>query len=74
MATVVHPVAEALSRPTAVGSVLASFCMEGLVPDAETAALLSRYETGSLSLDELGLAIERHVAQMVIEVPIKGAA
>ena len=74
MATVVRPAAEALDRPTAVGSVLASFRMEGLEPDAETAALLAQYAAGSLSLDELGSAIEHHVAQMESGEVARGAA
>jgi len=74
MATVIHPTAEALDRRAAVASVLASFRMEGLEPDAETAALLAQYEAGSLSLDELGSAIERHVARMKTEQPVSGAA
>jgi hypothetical protein len=48
--------------------------MEGLEPDAETAALLARYEAGSLSLDQLGAAIERHVIQMQNGEAVEGAA
>ena len=74
MATVIHPRAEALDRRAAVASVLASFRMEGLEPDAETAALLAQYQAGSLSLDEFGSAIERHVARMESGEAVKGAA
>lgn len=74
MATVVRPAGETLDRPTAVGSVLASFRMEGLEPDAETAALLAQYAAGSLSLKELGAAIERHVAQLQSGEVASGAA
>jgi Antitoxin VbhA len=74
MAPVVHLPAETLDRATAVGSVLASFRMEGLEPDAETAALLAQYEAGALSLAELGSAIERHVTQMGAGEGAKGAA
>jgi hypothetical protein len=74
VATVIHLETGALRRPEAVGSVLASFRMEGLAPDTETAALLALYEAGSLSLDELGSAIERHVAQMETGKVAKGAA
>jgi Antitoxin VbhA len=64
VATLVNTAVKTLDRSMAVGSVLASFRMEGLEPDSETAALLAQYAAGSLSLDELGSAIERHVAQM----------
>jgi hypothetical protein len=74
MATVVHPVAETMSRTAAVSGVLASFRMEGLEPDTATAALLAQYEAGSLSLNEFGLAIERYVAGMTSEKLVKGAA
>jgi Antitoxin VbhA len=49
---------------SAVESVLASFRMEGLEPDAETEALLREYAAGSISLEQLGWAIERHVARI----------
>jgi hypothetical protein len=62
VATPVHPAVETLDRPTAVTSVLASFRMEALEPDSETAALLSQYAAGSRSPTELGSAIERQVA------------
>jgi hypothetical protein len=74
MAPFIHPAAETVDRSTAVGSVLASFRMEGLEPDTETASLLALYEAGTLSLSELGFAIERHVAQMGIGEASKGAA
>lgn len=47
-----------------MSSVLASFGMEGLSPDRATTELLEQYSTGSISLQELGAAIERHVTQM----------
>jgi len=74
LAPVIYPMAETLDRASAVRGVLASFRMEGLEPDAETAALLARYEAGSLSLGELGSAIEGHVARMETEQAAKGAA
>jgi hypothetical protein len=61
-------------RPTAVSSVLASFRMEGLEPDPETSALLTQYTGGTLSLEKLGSAIERHVAQMEDGEVAEGAA
>jgi len=63
-----------LDRSTAVASVLASFRMENLEPDAETAALLARYTSGSISLAELGSAIERNVARMESQQAAEGAA
>jgi len=74
MATTIVGTAGTFDRSTAIGSVMASFRMEGLEPDAETAALLAQYEAGSLSLNELGSAIERHVAQMGTREVAKGAA
>lgn len=62
MANPFNPAVDPLDRPAAVTSVLASFRMEGLEPDSETAALLVQYAAGSLSLNELGSTIERHVA------------
>ena len=47
-----------------VDSVLASFRMEGLEPDAETASLIRQYADGALSLEQLGSAIQRHVDQI----------
>lgn len=61
-------------RSATLKSVLASLRMEGLEPDAETAALLARYTSGAISLVELGTAIERHVARMESQRPAKGAA
>jgi len=60
-------------RPTAVSSVLASFRMEGW-SRPETSALLTQYTGGTLSLEKLGSAIERHVAQMEDGEVAEGAA
>jgi hypothetical protein len=68
------PAADVLDRPSAVRSVLASFQMEGLVPDAETAALLRQYAAGSMSLEQFGLEIDRHVARIRSEITVQGAA
>lgn len=64
LATTSKSPSEILDRATAVSSVLASFGMEGLSPDRATTELLEQYSTGSISLQELGAAIERHVTQM----------
>jgi hypothetical protein len=48
--------------------------MEGLEPDPETSALLTQYTGGTLSLEKLGSAIERHVAQMEDGEVAEGAA
>ncbi|HUH61737.1 MAG TPA: antitoxin VbhA family protein [Terracidiphilus sp.] len=61
-------------RAAAVESVLGSFRMEGLEPDAETATLLAAYASGSLTLDEFGAAIERHVAKLGSAFTADGAA
>lgn len=61
-------------RSAAVESVLASFRMEGLEPDEETASLLDKYASGGLSLEEFGTAIERHVAKIGSAFTADGAA
>ncbi len=55
---------ETSARRTAVSSVLGSFRMEGLEPDAGTAAILEGYAGGSISLEQFGSAIEDHVARL----------
>ena len=64
MATLPKTVVETLDRRAAVESVLASFRIEGLEPDAETAALLEGFSSGRLSIEEFGAAIERHTANL----------
>ena len=64
MSTLVNATIEAVDRTTEVNSVLASFRMEGLEPDAETASLLQQYAAGVLSAEQLGSAIKRHAAQL----------
>jgi hypothetical protein len=59
---------ESLSPSTAVESVLASFGMEGLSPDARTAQLLDEYGAGAISLEELGAAIECHVTRLATSI------
>lgn len=44
-----------------VASALASFGMEGLEPDLETAVILEHYASGRMTLEEMGAAIEAHV-------------
>jgi hypothetical protein len=48
--------------------------MEGLEPDAETTSLLQQYAAGALSSEQLGSAIERHVAGVDVRQPAEGAA
>ena len=55
-------------------SVLASFRMEALKPDAETAAILEHYAAGQITLEEMGTAIEAHVKQMETREAVSGAA
>jgi hypothetical protein len=61
------PPTELLDRRAAVTSVLASFGMEGLEPDAATSSLLDEYVADSISLEQLGDAIELHVARMDLQ-------
>ena len=71
MATLVKSPIEVVDRRVVLQSVLASFGMEGLEPDAETTELLEQYATGSLSMEQLGAAIERHVVGMgTEEIPV----
>lgn len=74
MAQLLRPVPVISDRRTAVSSALASFRMEGLEPDAATAALLNQYAAGSISLEQLGSAIEDHVAQFETREASEGAA
>jgi hypothetical protein len=48
--------------------------MEGLEPDAETARLLQQYAAGALSIEQLGSAIERHVAGADVKQPAEDVA
>jgi hypothetical protein len=73
MATVVNPSVGTVDRRGEVSSVLASFRMEGLEPDAETASLIEQYAAGALSLEQLGSEIERYVAQMITARSAQGA-
>lgn len=74
MTLLVNCLVEDPDRRIMVKSVLASFRMEGLEPDAETMSLLQQYAAGALSLDRLGSAIERHVAEMKFARVDEGAA
>jgi hypothetical protein len=64
---------ETSDRRTAVSSVLASFRMEGLEPDAGTAAILEEYAAGSISLEQFGSAIEDYVARLETREAADGA-
>ncbi len=74
MVTSVKPAVDSVDRRTEVRSVLASFRMEGLEPDAETASLLQQYAAGALSVEQLGSAIERHVAGADARQPAEDVA
>lgn len=74
MAVNIDPSTRPFDRLAAVRSVLASFRMEGLDPDLETAVLLERYTEGAISLEEFGMAIERHAANLAAQEPTEGAA
>jgi hypothetical protein len=62
------------NRRADVASALASFGMEGLKPDAETAAILECYVSGEITLDAMGSAIRSHVKQMEMKEAVSGAA
>jgi hypothetical protein len=52
--------AEKLRRRSSNQSVLGTFAMEGLSPDAATLALLRQFEEGELTMEELSAAMDRH--------------
>ena len=61
-------------RRANVASALASFAIEGLEPDRQTAEILDHYAAGRITLEEIGEAIQRHVMQMDANESISGAA
>ena len=66
---------EKLRRRQGNESILGSFAMEGLSPDAETLALMRRFESGELTRGQLGEAIDRHVDSMLrADQQVAGAA
>jgi hypothetical protein len=73
MATLPKTAVETIDRRTAVRSVLASFRIEGLTPDGETAALLEEFSSGRLSIEEFGAAIERHATRLKSTLAIKSS-
>jgi hypothetical protein len=73
MTQLLRPAIETSDRRTAVSSALASFRMEGLEPDADTAAILAQYAAGSVSLEQFGSAVEDYVAQLETRAAAEGA-
>ena len=66
---------EMLRRRQGNESILGSFAMEGLSPDAATLALLRRFESGELTREQLGQAIDKHVDSMLrADRQVAGAA
>lgn len=66
---------EKLRRRQGSESILGSFAMEGLSPDAETLALMRRFDSGEINREQLGEAIDRHVDSMLrADQHIAGAA
>ncbi len=57
-----------------VEGALASFGMEGLEPDRETAVIVEDYAAGRITLEQAGAAIHAHVAQMSAKDALSGAA
>jgi hypothetical protein len=73
MTQLLRPAIETSDRRTAVSSALASFRMEGLEPDADTAAILAQYAAGSVSLEQFGSAVEDYVARLETRAAAEGA-
>ena len=73
MTQLLRPAIETSDRRTAVSSALASFRMEGLEPDADTAAILAQYAAGSVSLEQFGSAVEDYVARLETGEAAEGA-
>ncbi len=66
---------EKLRRRNGTESIIGSFAMEGLTLDATTLALTRRFESGELTREQLGIAIDNHVAAMLrAERQVVGAA
>ena len=57
--------AEKRARAERNQSVLSTLAIEGLVLDAETLALMRRYEEGELTRQELSAEIDRHVDKLL---------
>jgi hypothetical protein len=55
-------------------SVLGTNAMEGLHPDAETLALLQKYEDGELTGEQLSSALNEHALSLVEASRLAGAA
>jgi hypothetical protein len=64
---------EKLRRRRAVESVLGTNAMEGIFLDAPTLALMRRFETGDIEIEELSAAIDLHVSDMDLVRQISGA-
>ena len=57
--------AEKLRRHESNQSVIGTSAMEGITLDAETLALMRRFEEGELDRAALGLAVRAHVQQLL---------
>ena len=56
---------EKLRRRNSVESVLGTNALEGLVANADTVALLGRYQEGEIELDRLLVALDAHAQKLV---------
>jgi hypothetical protein len=66
---------EKLRRRNGTDSIIGSFAMEGLSLDATTLALTRRFESGELTREQLGIAIDNHVDAMLrADGQVAGAA
>jgi hypothetical protein len=64
---------EKLRRRRINESVIGTNAMEGLVLDAETLALMRRYEEGELTRQQLSAEIDLHVEKLLAAQGIHGA-
>jgi hypothetical protein len=63
----VQPLTEFKERQKSVEQTLASWALEGFVPDAEYRALLDRYIDGSMTIEQISAAANTEVCLKVSE-------
>jgi hypothetical protein len=59
--------AEKLRRCSSNQSVLGTFAMEGLAPDAATLVLLRQFEEGELTMEQFSAAMDRHAHALLAQ-------
>ena len=55
-------------RREIVESVIGTNAMEGLFLDAPTLAIMEQFKDGAIEIEELSLAIDRHVQKMIASI------